>query len=240
MIKVFNNFMSDDSITFSKYPQIRHLSSYESAISILKNGYFLSRCELKKDLNNIDSAIIETKKFNSKDKWWDERSILELKRFGTENLIYCIPDWFDDGGYETGHGPVMFYFKPSIFEDFKVTLTIEDSLTEIGNKIYDTNEIKKIYYDIINNKSQTEAKRILENLKSKNIESYFNTSRGKLFIEGGRFYNRYAEFQIHAKKISISYIQNVKFTDNYLGEKKSDKELKEKFILIYNKYDNKL
>ena len=73
-----------------------------------------------------------------------------------------------------------------------------------------------------------------------NKESFFNTGRGRIFIEGNRFYNRYAEIQIHAKKIPINYIQSVRFTDNYLGQKEIDKELKEKFILIYNEYDSKI
>ena len=146
MIKKFNGFLNNNfNQDIIEYPQVRHFSSYESAISILENGYFISRNELKKDISKINPVIVETKKFNSNDKWWDERSKLEMERFGTQNLIYCVPDWFGDGGYETGHGSVMFYFKPSIFEDFKVTMTLEDSLTEMGKKIYNAKEINQIY-----------------------------------------------------------------------------------------------
>lgn len=215
----------------NEYPLVRHLASYESAISILENKFFMSRNELKKhSIFDIDKH----KGSDPKNRWWDERKILENKKFGTEDIIYCIPDWFNDSKYETGHGPVMFYFKPEIFEDFKVTLTIEDSLTENRNKFYNDKEIQKIYSNILNENQHTnyqlEAKNILENLNHKNKENTFNTSRGKKFIEGGRFYNKYSEIQIHTKKIPINYIQEIRFTDNYLDVKDSDTKNKEKII----------
>lgn len=237
MIKRFNNFTNNDIPTLIEYPQIRHLSSYESAISIIESGFLLSRNELKKNTDKLNPVIVETKNFNSKDKWWSERQEIEYKRFESEDIIYCTPDWFNNSGYETGHGPVMIYFKPSIFEDFNVTLTIEDSLTENRNRIYTKSEIQKIYANIINEKSnsdyQTEAKKILENINHKNKESVFTTSRGRIFIEGNKFYNKYSELQIHAKKIPVSYIQEIRLTDNYFCAKEYDKELKEKLISIY-------
>ena len=237
MIKRFNNFTNNETSITLEYPQIRHLSSYESAISILESGFLLSRNELKKNIEKLNPVIVETKNFNSKDKWWTERKDIENKRFESEDIIYCTPDWFNDSGYETGHGPVMFYFKPSIFEDFNVTLTIEDSLTENRNRIYTNKEIQKIYDNILNKNSnseyQLEANKILENLNHKNKESIFTTSRGRIFIEGDKFYNKYSELQIHAKKIPVSYIQDIRLTDNYFCAKDSDKELKEKFLLMY-------
>ena len=208
-----------------EYPSVRHFCSYESAISILENGFLMSRNEVK---NHLD--IDKIKGTNSKDKWWNERKQLEHKRFGTEDLIYCTPDWYNDSGYETGHGSVMIYFKPEIFEDFKVTLTIEDSLTENRKNIYNNKEIKQIYSSIINKKPNPEATKILENLNHKNAESTFNTSKGKVFIEGNRFYNKYSEIQIHANKIPTRYIKEIRFTDNYFNVKESDKENKEKLI----------
>ena len=212
------------------YPPVRHLSSYKSAISILESGYLMSRNELK---NHID--IDKIKGTNPKDKWWEERKYLESQKFGTEDLIYCTPDWFNDSGYETGHGPVMIYFKPSIFEDFKVTLTIEDSLTENRKRIYNDIEIQKIYSGIINEQNsdyQLEATKILENLNHKNERSLFNTSKGRIFIEGDRFYNKYSEIQIHAKRIPIKYIAEIRLTDNYFDIKESDKIFREKLLKI--------
>ena len=213
----------------NNYPPVRHLSSYESAISILETGYLMSRNELK---NHVD--IDKIKGTNPKDKWWKERKQLESKKFHTEDLIYCTPDWFNDSGYETGHGPVMIYFKPSIFEDFKVTLTIEDSLTENRKRIYNDKEIQKIYSNIINEKKysdyQVEAKKILENLNHKNEARLFNTSKGEIFIEGNKFYNKYSEIQIHAKKIPIEYISEIRLTDNYFDIKESDKKFREKLL----------
>jgi len=215
-----------------KYPLIRHLSSYESAINVLESGYIMSR----NGLSDTNFDINEVKGSNPKDKWWKERKELEFEKFGTQDILYCVPDWFNDSGYETGHGPVMIYFKPSIFEDFKTTLTITDSLTENG-KVYDKKEIQKIYSNIINKNKysdyQNEANKILENLNHKNVGRLFNTSRGQIFIEGGRFYNKYSEVQIHAKKIPIEYIQEIRLTDNFLDLKNSDNKVsKEKLIAI--------
>ena len=92
MIKKFNNFTNNEFNI--QYPLVRHLSLLESAISILENGYFMSRNELKNNIQKVDSNVIENKNFNSKDKWWDERKELENKKFGSEDIIYCIPDWF--------------------------------------------------------------------------------------------------------------------------------------------------
>jgi hypothetical protein len=228
---LFNDIVED-------YPMVRHLSTYESTISMLENGFIMSRNELKNKNFNID----EIKGTNSKDKWWNERRYLESKKFGTEDLIYCTPDWYGDYGYETGHGSVMIYFKPTIFEKFKLTLTIEDSLTENRAKYYNSEEIKKIYSNILKENSYSnykyESQKILENLNNKNAESLFNTSKGKIFIEGGRFYNKYSEIQIHAKKIPVSYIKEIKLTDNYFNTKESDSKNKNKLLYILN--DNKI
>ena len=227
--------------TEEEYPAVRHLSSYESAISILENGFIMSRDEMKNHIDKLDPSIVKRKGINSNDKWWKERKQLENKKFGSDDIIHCTPDWFNNYGYETGHGPVMIYFKPTIFEDFKVTLTIEDSLTEKSSKHYDSDAIKKIYSNIVKHESneyKLEAKKILENINHKNAESTFDTSKGKVFIEGDRFYNKYSEIQIHANKIPIEYIQEIKFTDNYLDTKDTDKENKEKLILIYKEKFN--
>ena len=231
---LFNNIKDE------KYPLIRHLSSYESAIHILETGVIMSRNEL----SNTNFDINEVKGSDSKNKWWKERKDLEFEKFGTQDILYCIPDWFNDSGYETGHGPVMIYFKPSIFEDFKITLTITDSLTESGNRVYNKKEIQKIYSNIKENNLpdyQIEAKQILENLNHKNDGRLFSTSRGKIFIEGNRFYNKYSEVQIHAKKVPIEYIQEIRLTDNFLDLKNSDNEAnKEKLISICKKNNIKI
>jgi hypothetical protein len=231
---LFNNIKNE------KYPLIRHLSSYESAIHILETGVIMSRNEL----SNTNFDINEVKGSDSKDKWWKERKDIEFEKFGTQDILYCIPDWYNDSGYETGHGPVMIYFKPSIFEDFKITLTITDSLTENGNRVYNKKEIQKIYSNIIENNLpdyQIEAKQILENLNHKNDGRLFSTSRGKIFIEGDRFYNKYSEVQIHAKKIPIKYIQEIRLTNNFLDLKKFDNEAnKEKLISICKKNNIKI
>jgi GH15 family glucan-1,4-alpha-glucosidase len=128
----------------------------------------------------------------------------------------------------------MIYFKPSIFEDFKVTLTIEDSLTENRKRIYNDVEIQKIYSNIINEKYhpdyQVESKKILENLNHKNERKVFNTSKGEVFIEGDKFYNKYSEIQIHAKRVPIKYISEIRLTDNYFDIKESDKIYREKLL----------
>lgn len=217
-----------------RYPEVRHFTSYESAISMLESGVIKSRNELKKNIDDLDIEIVESKNFNSTDKWWSERQDIENERFATEDVVYCTPDWFNSYGYETGHGPVMIYLKPSIFENFNTTLTIEDSLTENSKNVYKKDEIKKIYSNILNEntypKYMSASSQILENLEHKNIKKVFDTSRGKILIEANRFYNKYAEIQIHATEIPIEYIKEIRFTDNYLHVKNSDKILKEKLI----------
>jgi hypothetical protein len=215
-----------------KYPLIRHFSSYESAVSILENNFILSRNELKRNINSIDSEVIKNKKLDSTDKWWQERKEIEIKRFGTEDMIFCTPDWFNDSKYETGHGPVMFYFKPKIFEDYKVTLTILDSLSISEKKVYDKNNISEIYLSIINENYNYEASKIIKNLESMNKEQLFETSRGKMFIEENRFHNKYSELQIYSRRIPIEYIQEIRITDNYLFKQEYDDLNKNKLIKL--------
>jgi hypothetical protein len=235
---VFNDNPNEEQ-NEEKYPEVRHFTSYESAIAILESGIIKSRNELKKDIQSVNIEIVESKRLNSDDKWWSERQEIENERFATEDIVYCTPDWFNDSGYETGHGPVMIYLKPSIYEKFNTTLTIEDSLTENRKDIYKGNEIKKIYSNILNeNKYPTYkpvASKILENIEHKNVKKLFETSRGKMLIEADRFYNKYAEIQVHATEIPIEYIKEIRFTDNYLFTKETDQELKEKLIFEIRK-----
>jgi hypothetical protein len=206
-----------------KYPLIRHLSSYESTINIIQDTFVKSKKELDKDTKNNKN-------------WWDERKEIELEKFGTEDLIFCVPDWFDDGGYETGHGPVMIYFKPKIYENFKITFTLLDSVAEYNDRIYEKTELIKIYSNLIKDKKYSEYKKesniILKNLNHKNDGRIFETSRGKIFIEANRFYNLYSEIQIHTNKIPIEYIKEIRLTNNYLKVSESDQENKEKLILL--------
>jgi hypothetical protein len=215
-----------------KYPLIRHFSSYESAVSILENNFILSRCELKRNLNSVSNEVIKNKKLDSKDRWWQERKELEINRFGTEDMIFCTPDWFNDSKYETGHGPVMFYFKPEIFEDYNITLTILDSLSASEKKVYDKNNISEIYSSIINENYNYEASKIIKNLESMNKEQLFETSRGEMFIEGNRFHNKYSELQIYSRRIPIEYIQEIRITDNYLFKQEYDDLNKNKLIKL--------
>ena len=242
MILKFHNFNDSKTKVIELYPNVRHLTSYESLISILETGVIKSRNELKKNLSEIDNNIIKEKKLDSTDTWWNERKELENKRFLTENIIYCTPDWFNDSGYETGHGSVMIYFDQKIYEDFKVTLTIEDSLTEKRDNIYNVNEISKIYDNILGNENEykNDAKIILDNLNHKNREGFFEISKGRTFVEGNRFYNKYSEIQIHEPEIPISYIKEICFTDNFLNKKNSDTQNKERVKLICKKYNIKI
>ena len=240
MIKKFDNFRIknteilnlriDNSIQI--YPSVRHFSSYDSAISMLEHGFLMSRNELKNHIDKLDEDLVKHKGLNSDDAWWNERAELDLNNFGTEDLIFCTADWYNNSKYETGHGPCMIYFKPSIFEDFKVTLTLKDSLEE-NIRIYNSKEISKIYSAIIKESNEyiKESEYILNNLDHKNPEKIHNTSRGRMFIES-RFYDRYAEIQIHTNKLPIKYIQEIRFTDNYLHEKKTDKKNKDKLIAM--------
>jgi hypothetical protein len=227
---LFNEDDEDDvNVENDEYPLARHLSSYESAISILEKGFLMSRNELKKETQFIDEN----------DTWWNERKEIELEKFGTEDLIFCIPDWFNDGGYETGHGSVMIYFKPTMYEKFKVTFTLLDSVAEDVDTIYKKKELKKIYSNLTKEKFypeyKYESKTILKNLNHKNDGRVFETSKGKVFIEGDRFYNLYSEIQIHTNKIPIEYIKEIRLTDNYLKVSESDQENKEKLISLCKK-----
>jgi len=217
---VENNKLFTEEI--KKYPIIRHLSSYDSAINIIQDSFVKSKKELNNDI--IDN------------KWWNERKEIELEKFGTEDLIFCIPDWFDNGGYETGHGPVMIYFKPNIYENFKITFTLLDSVAEDNHKIYEKNELMKIYSNLIKDKKYPEYKKesniIFKNLNHKNEGRIFETSKGNIFIEANRFYNLYSEIQIHTNKIPIEYIKEIRLTDNYLKVTEHDQENKEKLILL--------
>lgn len=239
MIKKFGNFIILEKKELI-FPSVRHLTSYESAISILENDFIISRNEMKKNIDFINQNIVENKKLNSKDIWWDERKESEINFFETEDLIYCSVDWLEKYANESGHGPVMIYFKPSIFENFKVTLTIEDSLHGINNKIFEKEDISKLYSDFINKKETKDVIKILNNINETNKGSYFNTSKGKIFIEEGRFYNKYSEIQIHTKKISIDYIKEIKLTNNYFDIKDSDSYNKRKLISICDKMQLKI
>lgn len=241
-----NEKMHGIGILFNKnneeYPLVRHFTSYESAISIIENKYLMSRKNIKNNIENLNENIIKNKNLNSNDNWWCDRKKLELMRFKSEDIIYCTVDWFNDSKYETGHGPVMIYFKPKIFEKFKITLTIEDSLTENRDRIYDKYEISKIYSKIINNNSNDfnfEAEQILKNLNHKNAERYYHTSNGVVFIPE-RFYDKYSEIQIHTDKISIEYIKELRFTNNYFIENENDDINKEKLIQLCKKNNIKI
>jgi hypothetical protein len=192
---------------YEKYPSIRIITTKKSYDSIINSGYIYSRKDLSKNLDKLDKEIIHNKGLDDNDDvWWNDRKENDKEKFNTENLIFATPDWFDDGGYETGHGPIMVYLKPEIFEDFKITLTEVDSLTTKKLEVYDKNDIKKIYSFIKNidkksdDKLYNVAKRILNRLDHKN--------------ENG-FYDRYAEIQIHASKISTDYIDKILKTKNY-------------------------
>ena len=215
------------------FPGIRHVTYYESAISILENKHFMSRQELL----NVNNFNIKTKKLNPDNKWWLERKEIELEKFKTENLIFCTPDWYNTYDHETGHGPVMFYFKPSVFDDYKVTFTLLDNVSSEIKKVYNKSELSEIYHNILNDDKKShllETRTILKNLDITNDGSVYDTSRGKLFIEEGRFYYKYSEVQIHTNKIPIEYISEIKLTNNYLDYTDENIELKEKFISMCN------
>lgn len=237
MFMVSDYFLTNNMI---EYPLVRHFSSYESAIAILENESILSRCELKRNLNKVHPEIVKNKKLDSADRWWQERKELEISRFGTEDMIFCTSDWFNDSKYETGHGPVMFYFKPSIFEKYKVTLTILDSLSASEKVVYDKPDILKIYSGILDNGSNFEASKIIKNLESMNNEQVFETSRGRMFIKGNRFHNKYSEIQIHTNILPLEFVQEIRLTDNYLFEQESDNMNKEKLISLCKKLNLKI
>lgn len=240
MIKRFGDFKIPEKQENQMFPLVRHLTSYESAISIIENRFLMSRNEMKKNLNSLDDSIIENKRLNSKDIWWNERKETEKSYFGTEDIIYCTVDWLNSYKHESGHGPVMIYLKSSLFEDFNVTLTIEDSLHGLNDKIYENNEILELYSNVLNETNLKDVKKIKNNIGITNSGSYFNTSKGKVYIEEGRFYNKYSEIQIHAKTLSINYIKEIKLTDNYFDVKENDKINKEKLISICNNFKLKI
>ena len=83
-----------------------------------------------------------------------------------------------------------------------------------------------------------ESEYILNNLNHKNPEKWHNTSRGRMFIPE-RFYDKYAEIQIHTNILPIEYVQEIRFTDNYLYEKKSFKSNQYRINHICNNFDSK-
>jgi len=206
-------------------PQIRHLTSYKSAISIINDGY------------------IKTKQYDISDKkWLKERIISEKLKFNTNDIIYCTPDWYYDKKHETGHGSVMIYFKSNIFNDFKITFTDSDS------KLYDTiiynlNDIIKIYSNIYYNKSvyieyQNVVNDILKRYNMKNEAQIYETSNGIQFIDS-LYHREYSEFQIHSNQIDISYISEIVFTNIYFYKYDDDNIYKNKLIELLKKHDIK-
>jgi len=227
MIKKYNDF--------NKYPLVRHLTSYETAISILENNNIYSRNYLSSILHILDEEIIINENLLSDDKWWYERHLTEMKLFNTSDLIYCTPDWFKTYEYATGHGPVMIYFNEKIYDDFDITFSELDSHSDrLVSKIYTKNELVKIYENILNNSNDSLTEKLLENLDKTNEGAYFNTSKGIEYIEEGKLYNKYSEIQIHAEKISIDYIDKIILTDKYFVEKDTDEYYKGKLLKMIN------
>lgn len=146
-----------------------------------------------------------------------------------------MPDWFNDSGYETGHGAVMIYFKPEIFENFNITFTLLDSIAEKNNVLYDKYDLQKIYKNIITENFDdytNECAVILENLNKKNKAQIFNTTKGSTYIDGDRFYNKYSEVQIYSNNIPLEYIQEIRLTENYFYTKDNDYDTKSKLISL--------
>ena len=107
------------------------------------------------------------------------------------------------------------YLKPSIYDDFKLTMTQEDSLGNgYDKKVMNEKDIIKIGNLIKSGKPTGVAKEILKNIEHKN--------------ESG-FFDKYAEVQIHTTKIPISYIERIIFTDKYL-KASGDEDMKEKAL----------
>jgi len=199
-----------------KYPDIRHLTSYEAAISILTDKNIISK---QKDMNN---------------KWLVDRLVEEKKKFNTNDLVFCTPDWFSDNKHETGHGPVMIYFKEKIYNDFIITFTESDSTIYDNVKVYDNNELSKIYKNINNktdNKYTEIVNYIMGNYDIKNEAQEYDTSKGKQFIDS-LYYKDYSEIQLHTKKISTNYIDKIVLTNNYFYKNDNDNELKQKLIIL--------
>lgn len=213
----------------SKYPDIRHLTSYETALSILEKGNIYSRNELKTKIDELDNNIITNEKLSKDTNWYEDRSEKEIELYNTNNIIYCTPDYYKDYGHITGHGPVMFYFKEEIFNDFDITLTITDSLAnEYESGIFNKDQISQIYEDIMNNNETEITKEILANIDITNEAATFRTINGFMEIEGGLYHNLYSEIQIHAKEIPLSYIAEIKFTETYLHKRDTDQEYYDK------------
>ena len=205
-IKSFRQFINE-SKKDEKYPPIRIITTKDSYNNILKMGYFYSRPELIKHIDKLSKDLIKNKGLSNKnDKWYKNRTKNDIKKFNTTNLIFATPDWFNDGGHETGHGSNIIYIKPKIFDDFKITLTEVDSLGGDDMKIFNKEDIIKIYSFIKNIDKESDdklyhvAKRILKKLNHKN--------------ENG-FYDGYAEIQIHTDKIPVKYIDKILYTKNY-------------------------
>ena len=94
MIKKFDNFTNNQIVDqVEEYPLIRHLTSYESAIHMLKSDIIMSR----NVLSDTNFDINEVKGSDPKDKWWKERKELELEKFGpetsTEQLVPDVPQF---------------------------------------------------------------------------------------------------------------------------------------------------
>ena len=230
MIQTFNNFNNKN------YPLIRHLTSYETAISILEHGFIYSRNELKNKV--LSSTIVENENLNKDNKWFKDRQLIEKNKFNTNDLIYCTPDWFQDYKHETGHGAVMFYFNENIFNDYKISLTKLDSKTDkYDNEVFYNEEILDIYSNIlgkkINNKYKSVSDFILENNEILNEEGFYNTSKGKKYIES-LFHYKYSEIQIHTNKIPIKYIESIKITDKYFDVRDTDNKNKLKLKKLIN------
>ena len=205
------------------YPPVRLLTSYESLKSIIEMKSIYSRPMLMKKTSKLDDKTIKEKGLEKDDEWWKKREENDLEKFKTTDLIFCTVDWFNDKGHETGHGPIMIYLKPIIFDDFKLTLTPVDSLSEKKITVYNKKDISKIYSFIknidikSNDKLYNVARKIYNNLDKKN--------------DGG-FYDHYAEIQIHADKIPTKYIDHISFTDNYFNKSKNDKKHKDQIITL--------
>lgn len=201
-------------------PTVRTLVTWEALEGILKSGFVYSRPELAKISEKVDEKIVIEKGLEDDDEeWWKEREKSDKKRFGTENLVFCTPDWLDDEGHETGHGPVMLYFKPSIYDDFKLTMTEIDSLDDKKSKVLGENDILETGKQIKSGKPTGIAKKIRKNMEHKNDDGFFD---------------KYAEIQVHTKKIPVKYIEKAVFTDNY-PTGRGDKASKERAMKLLRK-----
>jgi len=199
----------------SNFPQVRYITSYEVAEKIKEKDNIYSRPEA------IRLGLIE----KEDDPIWNERSKAEQKHFNTEDIIFCTVDWFNDYGHETGHGPIMFYFKDSLCEDLNITLTLTDSF-DYNGPVINKEEIPEVF------KSVQKFKGLKENIDKKDIKLLKDEKRGEEFYDkcgliinsnlekknNNGFYDHYAELQVHTKAISTSYIEKEKRTENYIKE----------------------